>query len=325
MKNEDSFKRLFAYYIFFFGATVNTLAIITSLNIVRVMTGVCWLVNLASFLIFCIKLKKYDYYIRLTFLLIGLILIPSIFMISVTPEIAVNYSYIMPCIYMISVKKKKDMILPIINGILMAVLVYIRLGLEFSITVLFIFTFCIMLGSLFSKSMFSSFDSLELAYDFISDAAKKDKLTGINNRYGLDEALKIRTKNPCYAIMLDIDFFKSINDTYGHDAGDEILLKFGKILSDSEDSYFLVSRWGGEEFLLVSFLSKEETFEKLKSIYDAVDKELIIDGKSVHISSGVSKRGFMDKALRADADENLYRSKTTGRNKCSFRMQDVKL
>ena len=177
--------------------------------------------------------------------------------------------------------------------------------------------------SLFSMSLFENFEELARAYSLITDIARKDRLTGIFNRFGMEDSVKNRKTEPCYAVMIDIDFFKKVNDTYGHEAGDEVLVTFASILKKHAASDFLVSRYGGEEFLIYSFTDYEKTLSEVRGIYADVERSLVISGSPVHISVGISARGCVSEDLIADADRNLYRSKETGRNKISYNMGDV--
>ena len=325
IKTEEGFRRVIAYYYFGLGVVVNIVGLISSIEMAKVVTGICLFINITAFVVFCLKLKKYILYTKVTMLVLGMLIFPAILITTPRPEVVVYYDFVLPSIYIVSIKRKRDLILPVLNGAILAVIIYTKFNIEHALTFFLIFTVCLLFGSLFSQTMFSSFLNLENAYTVIADIAKKDKLTGIYNRFGLEESLKVRSDTQCYAIMIDIDFFKSVNDTYGHDAGDEVLIKLGLILARIADNYFIVSRWGGEEFLLVSFKSKEDTLLTMKKIYEMVENELIIKNQHIHISSGMSKKGFMSPELVADADGNLYRSKTTGRNKFTYKMQDYKL
>lgn len=325
LKTEEGFRKVIAYYYFGLGVVVNTVGLISSIGTAKIVTGICLFINITAFVVFCITLKKYILYTKVTMLVLGMLIFPAILITTPRPEVVVYYDFVLPSIYIVSIKRKRDLILPVLNGAILAVIIYTKFNIEHALTFFLIFTVCLLFGSLFSQTMFSSFLNLENAYTVIADIAKKDKLTGIYNRFGLEESLKVRADTPCHAIMIDIDFFKSVNDTYGHDAGDEVLIKLGLILSRIADNYFIVSRWGGEEFLLISFKSKEDTLLTIKKIYEMVEKELIIKNQHIHISSGMSKKGLMSPELVAEADGNLYRSKSTGRNKFTYKMQDYKL
>lgn len=156
--------------------------------------------------------------------------------------------------------------------------------------------------------------------------AMYDALTGLMNRRSMMENLKhevhrsLRSKNVLSIVMCDIDHFKSINDTYGHECGDKILKQVADVLKGNTRKQDLVSRWGGEEFLILlpDTLLKNAKYvaENLRHIVQS--KTLLYDGQRVKISMsfGVSEYGFEatpDACIRK-ADSNLYEAKKKGRN-----------
>ncbi len=157
-------------------------------------------------------------------------------------------------------------------------------------------------------------------------AATTDFLTGLNNRRQLLRlglpmlASARRSATPLAVAMLDIDHFKRVNDTWGHDAGDEVLARIGQLLKASFRSSDIVARFGGEEFcILAPGLSPEEAF----SLFDAfrlrlAEERFTFDGEQVAItiSIGVSSDvvDSLDTMIAA-ADTQLYRAKERGRNR----------
>lgn len=154
-----------------------------------------------------------------------------------------------------------------------------------------------------------------------------DELTGIFNRRfivnKLDELLKDNEVKELCIIFLDIDHFKSVNDTYGHDKGDLVLKKISEIiekklkeLSGKDD--FSIGRFGGEEFLvLLSNVSEKKGKEIAETLLFLVESEKIegID-KPITISGGlVYSKDLTGDELIKIADEKLYRAKESGRNK----------
>jgi diguanylate cyclase (GGDEF)-like protein len=158
--------------------------------------------------------------------------------------------------------------------------------------------------------------------------AATDPLTGLPNRRFFDEFAKLdmdrflRFGDPSSLLMVDLDHFKNINDTYGHAVGDEVLRRvaaLGKLVFRSGD---LFARWGGEEF--VCLLPRTDEWgamlaaEKLRS---AVEQLSIVSGgraipvtASIGVSSVDSADRVMDNALLR-ADRALYRAKDSGRNR----------
>lgn len=150
-----------------------------------------------------------------------------------------------------------------------------------------------------------------------------DNLTGLYNRYKLEEVLNnevarfSRYKTPFSIVLLDIDFFKKVNDTYGHLIGDEVLIDLSKLLKNNVRNIDIVSRWGGEEFLIVTpetELKNALLFaEKLRV---SVEKQVFSTGGSVTISCGVVEYledEMLSKSI-SRADKALYQAKEGGRN-----------
>ena len=164
--------------------------------------------------------------------------------------------------------------------------------------------------------------------------ANHDTMTGVYNRrrfFELSEKRFKEHKNNLYVVMIDIDKFKNINDTYGHQTGDRVLKEFANIVKNyiQEDTIF--GRIGGEEFVLVCNFNNENKLQKrLEILRKAIERsEVISFGKKVNftISIGVAKarenHNNIDDILR-EADENLYEAKGTGRNKVIFRKRGNK-
>lgn len=177
-----------------------------------------------------------------------------------------------------------------------------------------------------------SIDSLEMTESLISgmnDKIIKDELTGIYNRRYIDERLPVDVNNSVYkaqpisVIMADIDFFKSVNDNYGHIIGDKVLSDFAKLIKSSiRNSTDWVGRYGGEEFLIVlnNTNAKEayEISEKLRKLIE--NTEFCYDGAKLKITSsfGVyspSNKNLDSKTLISNVDKNLYEAKRSGRNR----------
>ena len=156
-----------------------------------------------------------------------------------------------------------------------------------------------------------------------------DPLTGLHNRRYLEESLKneidrARRKQQFISVMmLDVDHFKRLNDTYGHRAGDLVLNKLGAYLLSAIRQYDIACRYGGEELIIVMpDASIEDTIiraEKIRS--DIKNLELEHDGKrlkSISVSIGVScfpDDGIDAKSLTQAADKALYQAKEEGRDR----------
>ncbi len=144
--------------------------------------------------------------------------------------------------------------------------------------------------------------------------ALTDERTQLSNKAGLLE--KIQYDKQCYAIMIDLDFFKQVNDTWGHLTGDEILANLAKVFKHFNSDDFLVSRYGGEEFLLVSYLNEKETSIQLEQLQQYVKSKVVKpDGNSITLSVGVSDFDYYTDELVQKADDAMYVAKNTGRNR----------
>ena len=169
-------------------------------------------------------------------------------------------------------------------------------------------------------------------YAEILKHATLDALTGFYNRRQLDERIKQevssarRQKHDLCAIMTDIDFFKSVNDTYGHSVGDIVLKTVSKVIKSQLRDYDIAGRYGGEEFVILLPNTKQEeakmVAERLRSAVEnkKIDISKLVPEKeniNVTISLGVAqyKSGDYEKILTQNADKALYKAKETGRNK----------
>ena len=158
--------------------------------------------------------------------------------------------------------------------------------------------------------------------------ATTDTLTGLANRRKITELLKEEIKkleednnNNFNIIMLDIDFFKKVNDNYGHPMGDEVIKKVSNHMQDKVGSEGVVGRFGGEEFLTILYNNDIQQAailaDQIRS--DIESKKIEFEGKqiSVTVSMGIAcstETGVYQELLNK-ADERLYKAKENGRNK----------
>lgn len=159
----------------------------------------------------------------------------------------------------------------------------------------------------------------------LRDMAMTDTLTGAANRRSANEFMQReydrsqRESLPFTLIMMDVDKFKKINDTYGHEQGDQVLKVITRAAKDLMRGTDLLVRWGGEEFLVVApNTDAAQGFALAENIRIAIEKTPIEGCHNVTVSMGVSliAAGHSIEDALGRADAALYRAKDTGRNRC---------
>ncbi|MBN2654246.1 MAG: diguanylate cyclase, partial [Nitrospirae bacterium] len=175
----------------------------------------------------------------------------------------------------------------------------------------------------------------KLAEEAVANMARIDGLTNIPNRRTFDEFLKIewkrclRLKQPLSLAIIDIDHFKKLNDRYGHQTGDECLVKIGELLkSFARRPADLSARYGGEEFAIIMGDTRSEHAAGLMNrLLDAVaDLKIPNEDSSVRPTVSVSVglatvvpvAGITEKELIEAADKLLYTAKKGGRNRVAY-------
>jgi len=151
-----------------------------------------------------------------------------------------------------------------------------------------------------------------------------DKLTGLYNRIKLDETLDNEKKRVerhagiFGIIIIDIDFFKKVNDTYGHQAGDTILVEFAKLMENSVRKTDLLGRWGGEEFMIIC---TETNLENIISLAEKIRRKIssfdfpIVKHKTASFGVATFKKGENLEKMIDRADQALYIAKEKGRDR----------
>ncbi|MDD2464100.1 MAG: diguanylate cyclase [Desulfobulbus sp.] len=155
-----------------------------------------------------------------------------------------------------------------------------------------------------------------------------DKLTGLFNQMKLDEAFESELKlsnryNTAFSIiMVDIDHFKEINDSFGHQVGDKVLVEVARILKANTRGTDRVGRWGGEEFVIVCTQTDKQGVlklaEKLRQTFQEHNFP-IVQQKTASFGVTTSRSGDKPNDLVARADEALYAAKHNGRNQVAVR------
>ncbi len=167
-----------------------------------------------------------------------------------------------------------------------------------------------------------------LLFEKVEDLSVTDGLTGIKNRQYLENIFasefsrSLRYKSPLSAILIDVDHFKSINDTYGHQKGDQVLIEIGKVLNVICRAHDTIARYGGEEFVVVlPETNAKGAFPIAERIRDQV-QSLSFSNDTKHwnvtISCGIGEIDFEKMKSKDDllkiADLALYKAKESGRN-----------
>ncbi len=160
----------------------------------------------------------------------------------------------------------------------------------------------------------------------IAALATTDSLTGLPNRRGFEllagQALQEarRERKPLVALLLDLDHFKMLNDTYGHQAGDQVLQGFAQNLRDGLRQADIICRWGGEEFIILlkdtSSATAHQLAEKVRN--EVAAQRYPFKGVNLHVTTSIGLAEMHPEdaldSLIGRADRGLYRAKQSGRN-----------
>jgi diguanylate cyclase (GGDEF)-like protein len=151
--------------------------------------------------------------------------------------------------------------------------------------------------------------------------AHYDALTKIYNRemfnFLMEEKLKNYNFKNSLFVILDIDFFKKVNDTYGHLVGDKVLIHLAQLVKRHIRDNDIFARWGGEEFVIVMDTDLQNGKKVIENIRKAIEEEDFEEAKYITCSFGITEINEFDdlKSVTKRADEALYEAKQTGRNK----------
>lgn len=202
----------------------------------------------------------------------------------------------------------------------------------------------------FTKDDISSFDfeegkigsAFRVGFEnkYLKELAETDMLTGLHNRLGLDGYLKnvaydeIQNNQPLSMAVIDIDNFKTFNDAFGHETGDEVLKQVADVIRDNIRPDEEAARWGGEEIVVVAKRDETEMYQLAEKIRTAIastplyvesDKEQAVQVTVSLGVAGLDSRDFLSTAksnmlgrfeatVFKEADERLYEAKSEGKN-----------
>lgn len=173
---------------------------------------------------------------------------------------------------------------------------------------------------------------LEKARTIMESASQHDFLTGLPNRSKFMNDLKrlIDEKRPCTVLMLDIDDFKKINDTYGHTAGDEALQQVAGRLQDMQSQIFTAYRFAGDEFIAILESNQSRLVQKTAAQCSQIFfKKYHLSGEKMHLYGSIGVASYPEDTedlehLIICADDAMYQVKKNGKNSYAFYNKDIK-
>lgn len=332
---EDNLNKIIAISIFFASILANGIGLILRLmyfrpativyvNLCGTISGLLFIIILAIFLF---PKKAYDRFYTLCAIFIGFVSFPLIWLTNRSCTFYMYLNIMALAFGIISYKNRFSAVYGLVALINYLTIFYLKVACNTVFrcnTEYFIENYVQLSGGLLATYLFSfivvyftisNFNSLNTE---LKELSQKDFLTKTYNRLTLEKDLE--TIEFKFGAMLDIDHFKHINDTYGHLAGDSALRNLCRIIHNFESKDFILYRYGGEEFFIGSTLGSIEFFQKLESLFTAIEKDLKIENESITISIGVSEittlesKAFFIKA----ADSQLYLAKESGRHQIYF-------
>ncbi len=206
------------------------------------------------------------------------------------------------------------------------IFLHIEYSFDYKTRLILVFILDVLLTSAYEYSSQISFSKMRDLTEELANIAEEDQLTGLRNRRGVHHQMERiyaqskRDKTSLSLIMCDIDYFKDVNDRYGHETGDVVLIEVAKVIKDTIRRTDIASRWGGEEFLVVLPKTNEkEAYIVAEKIRKNILNLLVTHEQyqiKVSLSAGVadSKHTSSVDGLVKLADNYMYEAKTKGRN-----------
>ncbi|MCM1144373.1 MAG: GGDEF domain-containing protein [Blautia sp.] len=184
------------------------------------------------------------------------------------------------------------------------------------------FGFLLMVTLIFVIDMQIATNKLHSQNAILDNMASTDPMTGLYNRRSMQVFLDhaVMAEEPFCLVMCDIDNFKRVNDTYGHDFGDVVIKDIANIIQQAVKEHGQVCRWGGEEILLLCIENLDMTCKIAETIRSNVEKHVFTwQGQSIHctLTLGIAthKKDRTAEATITHADERLYYGKQNGKNR----------
>lgn len=310
-------KRYVSYLLFICGETSNVFGLYTAIRMQNglfsiIFTSLC-LASMTLLFVFSNKKNDPDIFIKAIVIMVGVFYFPSIWINTKSPNTFILNTFLIPVSYAITANRKRDFIIPILNLIIYDACIIIKMPKIYCVIYTVIYLYTLLVPSLFSMLLTRYSLQLNKEKNVLESLAERDELTGLYNRYMLQRFINEReTWTP---IMLDIDHFKSVNDTYGHDEGDKVLKRLSEILLRFSKDGFRVFRYGGEEFLIISKLSESSTDTRVIDFVNTVRRDLKTStGAPITVSVGIGRKSLLEANSIKAADINLYLCKNEGRN-----------
>ena len=179
--------------------------------------------------------------------------------------------------------------------------------------------------------LYQSHEELRKQKDLMSYKAHHDELTGLPNRVLFNDRLEVaitkasRKESVVAVFFLDLDRFKEINDTYGHDAGDEVLKVFAQRLKESIRAEDTLARMGGDEFMIIieDHVNPNTSKVVAQKIIEAMDEPIKLENNTINLSASIGialydKDAQEPQELIKNADLAMYDAKENGRNNFKF-------
>ena len=179
----------------------------------------------------------------------------------------------------------------------------------------FVYLILLVVSFFYDSSRRKAYQMMEETNLQLQELATTDVLTKLRNRRYMEDQLLNATGNH-YIAMLDVDDFKKVNDQFGHDQGDKVLIELTNILISNVDSLDIVGRWGGEEFIIIF---AEQNLSRLEEVLKQLNQSIADTNfgieRQVTISIGLASHNSCKHrdSLRA-VDQALYNSKANGKN-----------
>ena len=182
----------------------------------------------------------------------------------------------------------------------------------------------IIISSVLRKQIYIELENKQIMNKKLDKSANFDYLTNLMNRWCfIDNIEDLAVKNKVNIALIDVDYFKKVNDTYGHNVGDEVLKNCANLMRKYFGEYTdLICRWGGEEFLILAYNISETDFENICERFriEYSDLDFSVEGLKSSVSIGFVyiENNFASNILDeyiTKVDKCLYEAKNTGRNK----------